>query len=82
MLSEEGITEIRILSRQGKSIRGIAKELRISRSTVRKYLRGEAVEVVPRNGPGRPLLVKSVTDIFPEGIQLPNISNWLRGGHP
>lgn len=31
--------EIRVLSRQGKSIRGIAKELGVSRNTVRDYLR-------------------------------------------
>ena len=31
--------EIRISHRQGKSIRAIAKELEISRETVRKYLR-------------------------------------------
>ena len=31
--------EIRILRRQGKSIRSIATELPISRETVRKYLR-------------------------------------------
>ena len=54
MLSEEGIMEIRILSHRGMSIRGIAKELKISRNTVRKYLRGEAVKPVPRIGPGRP----------------------------
>ncbi|MFC6689652.1 helix-turn-helix domain-containing protein, partial [Jhaorihella thermophila] len=31
--------EIRILHRQGKSIRVIARDLRVSRETVRKYLR-------------------------------------------
>jgi transposase len=44
MLAEEGIMEIRILSRRGLGIRAIARELGISRNTVRKYLRGEAVK--------------------------------------
>lgn len=54
MLTEERILEIRILSRRGMSIRGIARELKISRNTVRKYLRGEAVSAVTSRGPGRP----------------------------
>jgi len=54
MLTEEGIMEIRILSRRGMSIRAIARELNISRNTVRKYLRGEAVKTPARRGPGRP----------------------------
>ena len=39
MLKEEGVVEIKILKRQGYSIRGIARELGISRNTVREYLR-------------------------------------------
>lgn len=54
MLTEEKILEIRILSRRGMSIRAIARELRVSRNTVRKYLRGEAVQPVEGRGPGRP----------------------------
>ena len=54
MLTEEKVLEIRILSRRGLSIRGIARELGISRNTVRKYLRGEAVNEPERRGPGRP----------------------------
>ena len=46
--------EIRILARRGMSIRAIARELRISRNTVRRYLRGEAVGGVGHRGPGRP----------------------------
>ena len=41
--------EIRIMHRQGKSIRSIAKELSISRWTVRKYLRSPGLE--PDYGP-------------------------------
>lgn len=39
MLKEEGVVEIMILKRQGSSIRGISRELGISRNTVREYLR-------------------------------------------
>jgi transposase len=39
MLKEEGVVEIMVLKRQGYSIRGIARELGISRNTVREYLR-------------------------------------------
>ena len=46
--------EIRILARRGMGIRAIARELRISRNTVRRYLRGEAVREVGGCGPGRP----------------------------
>lgn len=49
MLTGETTLEIRILHRQGKSIRAIARELGISRETVRKYLR--TPELAPRYGP-------------------------------
>jgi transposase len=48
MLTQEKAVEIRILARQGKSIRAIARELGISRNTVRRYLRDREV---PRYGP-------------------------------
>ncbi|MBA3536973.1 MAG: IS21 family transposase [Tatlockia sp.] len=38
MLGEETVVEVRILHRQGKSIRGISRHLGISRNTVRHYL--------------------------------------------
>ena len=44
--------EIRIMRRQGTSIRSIAKELLISRETVRKYLRSPGLE--PVYGPRAP----------------------------
>jgi transposase len=43
MLVMEEAVEIRVLSRQGKSIRAIARTLRVSRNTVRRYLRGDEV---------------------------------------
>jgi transposase len=41
MLVAEEVVEIRVLSRQGKSIREIARMLNVSRNTVRRYLRNE-----------------------------------------
>lgn len=38
MLVEEEVVEVHILSKQGKSIRAIARELGISRNTVKRYL--------------------------------------------
>lgn len=52
MLTGETTLEIRILHRQGKSIRAIARELGISRETVRKYLR--APDLAPSYGPRTP----------------------------
>jgi transposase len=43
MLVAEGAVEIRVLSRQGKSIREIARMLEVSRNTVRRYLRSKAL---------------------------------------
>ncbi|MBW2510156.1 MAG: IS21 family transposase [Deltaproteobacteria bacterium] len=54
MLKEDEVMEIRILSRRGMSVRRIARELGISRNTVRKYLRGNALTEVRPRGPGRP----------------------------
>jgi transposase len=42
MVMEEAV-EIRVLSRQGKSIRAITRTFRVSRNTVRRYLRGQEV---------------------------------------
>ena len=41
MLVAEEAVEIRVLRRQGKSIREIARMLDVSRNTVRRYLRAE-----------------------------------------
>ena len=43
MLVAEEAVEIRVFSRQGKSIREIARMLDVSRNTVRRYLRGEGL---------------------------------------
>jgi len=44
MLTVETIGKIRLKQRQGKSIRSISRELRLSRNTVRKVLRGDETE--------------------------------------
>ncbi len=43
MLVTEEAVEIRVLSRQGRSIREIARTLNVSRNTVRRYLRNEGL---------------------------------------
>jgi transposase len=43
MLVAEQTVEIRVLSRQGKSIRAIARTLQVSRNTVRRYLRTQGL---------------------------------------
>src|SRR5260370_39948254 len=43
MLVAEEAVEIRVLSRQGKSIREIARMLEVSRNTARRYLRGDGL---------------------------------------
>ena len=55
MHSLETMVEIKVLARRGKSIKEIARELGVSRNTVRKYLR---VESAPRYGPRRPRATK------------------------
>lgn len=42
MLSKEGIMEIKVLARQGHGVREIAREMHVSRNTVRRYLRDAA----------------------------------------
>ena len=41
MLVVEKAVEIRVLSKQGKSVRAIARTLGVSRNTVRRYLRSD-----------------------------------------
>lgn len=43
MLTQENVVEIRVLARQGKGLREIARMLGISRNTVKRYLRGDGV---------------------------------------
>ena len=49
MLTVDEAMEIRVLMRQGMSIRSIARTLGMSRNTVRKYVRAE--DILALNGP-------------------------------
>jgi transposase len=59
MLTVETVLKVRLAKRDGQSVRKIAKKYRLSRNTVRKYLRGDEVEpryqrqqqVKPKLGP-------------------------------
>ena len=55
MLTQENQVEIRVLARQGMGIRAIARELEVSRNTVRRVLRGQAPR---RYGPRGPRATK------------------------
>lgn len=55
MLNQENQVEIRVLARQGVPIRAIARQMGVSRNTVRRYLREEAPR---RYGPRRPRRTK------------------------
>jgi len=55
MLVAEEAVEIRVLSRQGKSIREIARMLEVSRNTVRRYLRTEGLPRYQREARGSKL---------------------------
>jgi transposase len=41
LITQEQSVEIRVLARQGRGIKAIARQLGLSRNTVRKYLRDE-----------------------------------------
>ena len=74
MLVMEEAVEIRVLKRQGKSIREIARLLELSRNTVRRYLRSEGVPHYQREArPGKldcykQYLAERVTAAAPDWI--------------
>jgi transposase len=51
MLTQESQVEIKVLHRQGLPIRAIARQLRVSRNTVRGVLRGKVPRSYPRRAP-------------------------------
>src|SRR5579871_4352122 len=63
MLTQEQAVEIRVLRRQGKGIRAIARELGVSRLTVRRYVRDPSAA---RYGPRKPRPTK--LDAFTEYV--------------
>ena len=44
MLTQEMVVTIKVLKKQGKSIKGIAQETGVARNTVKKYLNQPSVE--------------------------------------
>lgn len=76
MLTQEKLVEIHVLHRQGLSIRGIARELHVSRNTVRRYLRDIAQTTTygPRTArpsvldPFKPYLQERMTAAKPDWI--------------
>lgn len=60
MINQELLVDIHVLRRQGQSIRKIAKELGLSRNTVRRYLRN--IAQTPNYGPRDPRV--SILDRF------------------
>lgn len=66
MLTQEEVVEVRILARQGKGVREIARDLGVSRNTVRRYLRGAEVRYSPR--PERPIKLAPFQDYVRERL--------------
>ena len=54
MVGAEQVTEIRVLHRHGKGIREIAREVGLSRNTVRRYLRDQRNASALDTGAGVP----------------------------
>ena len=89
MLVAEEAVEIRVLRRQGKSIREVARVLEVSRNTVRRYLRGEGLPRYERElrpsklDPYKHYIAKRVKAAAPEWIPATVLLRELRGrGYP
>ena len=91
MLTREQAVEIRVLRRQGMSIRAIARELGLSRVTVRRYLLGPYISyVLSRVEAARPtwipatVLLREIREQgYPGGISQPKAYlASLRRGEP
>jgi transposase len=61
MVGAEAALEIRVLHRHGKSIREVAREMGLSRNTVRRYLRDEEAARYKPRPCGRPSSTRSRT---------------------
>jgi transposase len=66
MLTQEEVVEVRVLARQGKGVREIARDLGVSRNTVRRYLRGAESRYSPR--PERPTKLAPFKDYVRERL--------------
>ena len=89
MLVAEEAVEIRVLSRQGKSIREIARMLDVSRNTVRRYLRSEGLPRYQREArpskldPYKPYIDERVKAAAPDWIPATVLLRELRAlGYP
>ena len=64
MLTVETVLKVRLAKRDGQSVRKIAKKYRLSRNTVRKYLRGDEVDPsYPRRQQVKPKLGPFVAEL-------------------
>ncbi|MGE0621626.1 MAG: IS21 family transposase [Pseudomonadales bacterium] len=75
MHSLETSVEISVLARQGKSIKGIARELGVSRNTVRKYLKRKGEPVYGPRLP-RPTKLDPYKDYLTERVEAA-IPDWI-----
>jgi transposase len=89
MLVAEEAVEIRVLRRQGKSIREIARVLEVSRNTVRRYLRSKGLSRYERElrpsklDPYKHYIAERVKAAAPEWIPATVLLRELRArGYP
>jgi len=89
MLVAEEAVEIRVLRRQGKSIRAIARTLEVSRNTVRRYLRSDGLPRYRRDArpskldPYKDYIAERVKAAAPQWIPATVLLRELRGlGYP
>ena len=89
MLVAEDAVEIRVLRRQGKGVRAIARMLEVSRNTVRRYLRAEGLPRYAREArpskldPYRYYIAARVAAAAPEWIPATVLLRELRArGYP
>ena len=68
MLTQEQAVEVRVMARQGKGIREIAREMGISRNTVRRYLREGGTPTYKARS-ARPTKLDSYKDYLVERVR-------------
>lgn len=68
MLTQEMVMTIKVLYRQGKSIKAIARELHLARNTVRKYIRSDTMTTHQTMGRTRPSKLDPFKEYLKERI--------------